>query len=97
MKVLLDSYAVYWWTIGSERLSDNAWGPRTRPTPSWSAPCHIQAYEAGSQHLSEWSAKEPADLIATAPAGAGFAGNSIPFTSPRRRPAVHRLFAACQW
>ncbi|MFB2607479.1 type II toxin-antitoxin system VapC family toxin, partial [Rhizobium phaseoli] len=26
MKVLLDSHAVYWWTIGSERLSDNAWG-----------------------------------------------------------------------
>lgn len=24
MKVLLDSHAVYWWTIGSERLSDNA-------------------------------------------------------------------------
>ena len=24
MKVLLDSHAVYWWTIGSDRLSDKA-------------------------------------------------------------------------
>ncbi|MGO4317768.1 type II toxin-antitoxin system VapC family toxin [Agrobacterium sp. MCAB5] len=24
MKVLLDSHAVYWWTIGSDRLSDTA-------------------------------------------------------------------------